>query len=78
MTDIIEANFSQVKEILQKNKDEIIKAITVEKNKEITRLLEEAKAKDVQINDLKKKEGELKGKEEMVANLNQRIEKLQE
>ena len=32
MTDIIEANFAQIKDILQTHKEEVIKAITQEKN----------------------------------------------
>ena len=35
MTDIIEANFSQIKAILEKHKNDVIDAITQEKNKEI-------------------------------------------
>ena len=35
MTDIIEANFSQIKSILEKHKNDVIDAITQEKNKEI-------------------------------------------
>jgi hypothetical protein len=38
MTDIIETNFFQIKEILQQNKQEVIKAITTEKNKDIAKL----------------------------------------
>jgi hypothetical protein len=38
MTDIIETNFSQIKEILQQNKQEVINAITTEKNKDIALL----------------------------------------
>jgi hypothetical protein len=38
MTDIIETNFSQIKEILQQNKQEVINAITTEKNKDIAQL----------------------------------------
>ncbi len=36
------------------------------------------KAKDAQINNLKLKEGELKGKEEVIATLNRNLEKLQQ
>ena len=64
MTEIIEANFSQIKDILQshkedvikaisKEKEEVIKAITQEKNKEISDLKSEIKAKEAQINILK-------------------------
>jgi hypothetical protein len=60
MTEIIEANFSQIKDILQSYKEDIIKAITKEKedslkalaqekNKEISELKSEIKAKEVQI-----------------------------
>jgi hypothetical protein len=53
MTDIIEANFSQIKEILEKHKDEMIKVITQKNEKEIINLKQELKAKDIQINNLK-------------------------
>jgi hypothetical protein len=60
MTEIIEANFSQIKDILQTHKEDIIKAITKEKedaikaitqekNTEISELKSEIKAKEVQI-----------------------------
>ena len=85
MTDIIETNFSQIKEILQQNKQEVINAITLEKNKDIAKLEGELKdlrndlkAKDAQINKLSSKEGELRGKDELIANLNLNIEKLQQ
>jgi len=38
MTDIIETNFFQIKEILQQNKQEVINTITKEKNKDIAKL----------------------------------------
>ena len=57
MTDIIEANFSQIKDILEKHKDDVIKAIMQEKNKEIAELKNEIKAKEIQINHLILKEG---------------------
>ena len=63
MTDIIEANFAQIKDILEKHKDEVIKAITQEKNKEITDLKSDIKAKDARIISLASKEGELRGKD---------------
>ena len=53
MTEIIEANFSQIKDILQKNKEDVIKAITEEKNKEINELKNKIEAKEVEINSLK-------------------------
>ena len=56
MTEIIEANFSQIKDILQSNKEDIIKAITKEKEdaikslaQEITDLKSKLDAKEVQI-----------------------------
>jgi Na+/phosphate symporter len=76
MTDIIEANFTQIKDALQKVKEDVIKAITQEKNKEIAELKTDIKAKEVQIQSLKLKEGELKGKDELIANLNKNIDKL--
>jgi cell division protein FtsB len=51
-------------------------AINNEKNKEISELKSNIKAKEVQINDLKQKEGELKGKDDMIANLKQSNDKL--
>ena len=70
MTDIIESNFSQIKDILQQNKEEVIYAITKEKNKDITKLEAEiknlkndVKAKDDEIIKLSSKNGELKGKD---------------
>ena len=60
MTDIIEANFSQIKDILQSHKEDVIKAITKEKevliqekNKEILDLKGDIKAKELQIQTLK-------------------------
>ena len=45
MTDIIEANFSQMKDILEQHKDDVIKAITQQKEKEIASLKNDIKAK---------------------------------
>lgn len=73
MTEIIEANFSQIKEIMQENKEDLIKAITQEKNKEIAELKNELRAKEEKMLSLKLKEGELKGKDEVIASLNLRI-----
>jgi Na+/phosphate symporter len=44
MADIIEANFSQIKDILEKDKQDVINAITKEKNKEISDLKSKIKA----------------------------------
>ena len=56
-------------------------AITQQKNKEITKLetelkdlKNEVKAKDAEINKLTLKEGELKGKDEVIATLNRNID----
>ena len=49
MTDIIEANFSQIKDILQSHKEDIIKAITKEKEEAIKSLAQE---KNKEISDL--------------------------
>ena len=46
MTEIIEVNFSQIKDILYQHKEDLIKAITQEKNKEVLELKSELKAKD--------------------------------
>ncbi len=82
MTDIIETNFSQIKDILHQNKQEVINAITTEKNKDIAKLEGELKdlrndikAKDEKINKLTLKEGELRAKDELIATLNLNIEK---
>ncbi len=69
LTDIIESNFSQIKQTLQEFKDDIIRSVNLQKSQEI-------KAKDLEINRLKVKEGELKGKEEMILNLNRRLDHL--
>jgi hypothetical protein len=57
MTDIIEVNFSQITDILKKLKEDVIHAITQEKNKEISELKTEIKVKDEKINILSSKEG---------------------
>lgn len=77
MTDIIEANFSQMKDILDSHKTELIKVITQQKEKEIEKLNKYIKAKDLEINNLKLKEGELKGKDEMIVNLKKHIDTIQ-
>ncbi len=53
MSDIIEANFCQINDIMESHKDEMIKAITQKNEKEITELKKELKAKNLQINKLK-------------------------
>jgi hypothetical protein len=73
MTEIIEAEFSQIKEIMQEHKEDLIKVITQEKNKEIAELKNELRAKEEKMLSLTLKEGELKGKDEVIASLNLRI-----
>ncbi len=70
MTDIIESNFSQIKDILRLNRELVILPITKENNKDITKLEAEIKilkndltAKDSEIKQLSSKVGELKGKD---------------
>jgi hypothetical protein len=70
MTDLIEVNFTHIKDILSQHKEEVIQAITVEKNKEIMELKSDIRAKEVYINELKEKVGELKGKDEVISGLN--------
>ena len=85
MTDIIETNFSQIKDILQQNKQEVINAITKEKNKDIAKLegelkdlRKDLKAKDDRIIKLSEKEGEVRAKDKLIASLNLNIDKLQQ
>ena len=74
MTDIIEANFSQIKDILHQHKEELIMAVTKQKEKEIKMLQNDLKEKEVQINNLKLKEGEMKTKDDLIACLNKKID----
>lgn len=55
-------------------KESIINAITNEKVNEIKELKDQIKAKDIQINDLKIIEGELKSKEKTITVLNREKE----
>ncbi len=75
MTEIIEANFSQIKDILQAHQDKLIETINLKNQKEIAELKQELKVKDIQINNLKQKEGLLQGKEDMIAKLTADLEK---
>ena len=77
MTDIIEANFSQMKDIMERHKNELIKVIKEQKEKEIEKLNKEIKAKDLEINNLKEKAGELKAKDDMIVNLKKHIDTIQ-
>ena len=74
MTEIIEANFSQIKIILEKHKNDVINAITKEKNHEIQELKNEIKEKESIICNLKQKEGQLEGKDEVIATLKHNID----
>ena len=55
MTDMIEANFSEIKDILYQHKNDVIKAI----KQEIADLKKDLEAKNSEINNLKIKEGQL-------------------
>ena len=83
MTDIIETNFSEIEGIINQNKQEVINAITTEKNKDIAKLerelmdlRNELQAKDDLIIKLTLKEGQLQGKDELIASLNLKIDHL--
>jgi hypothetical protein len=67
---MIETKFNEMHERHQRDKEEIIQAIQNERAP--------VAAKDAQINELKSKEGELKGKDEVIATLNRNIEKIQQ
>ena len=67
---MIETKFNEMHERHQRDKEEIIQAI---QNERAT-----VAAKDAQINELKLKEGELRGKDEVIATLNRNIEKIQQ
>ena len=43
MTEIIEVNFSKIKDMLKQNKEEIINAVTTDKNNHISKLEGELK-----------------------------------
>ncbi len=84
MTDIMETNFKQIKNIIEQNKQEVINAITTEKNKDIAKLeaklvdlTNDVKIKDAEIIKLTSIEGELKGKDEFISSINMNIDKLQ-
>ena len=66
INDMIETKFNEMRESHQKDKDDM--AIQNERAN--------IAAKDAQINKLMLKEGELKGKDEVIATLNRNIEKL--
>ena len=70
INDMIETKFNEMRESHQKDKDDIIQAIQNERAN--------IAAKDAQNIKLMLKEGELKGKDEVIATLNHNIEKLQQ
>ena len=70
LNEMIEKKFNEMRESHQRDKEEIIQAI----QNEIASALA---AKDAQINELKIKEGELRGKDEVIATLNRNIEIIQ-
>ena len=53
MQGIIEQTMSEIKMLLDKNKDEIIRAIAIQKNEEIAALTNQLRAKEIEVNDLK-------------------------
>ena len=52
---------------MQKHQDKLIDTINLKNQKEIAELKLELKDKDIQINNLKQKEGLLQGKDDMIA-----------
>jgi cell division protein FtsB len=61
---------------LQKHQDKLIETFNLKNQKEVAELKQDVKAKDIQINNLKQKEGLLQGKDDMIAKLTGDIEKL--
>ena len=68
---MIETKFNEMRESHQRDKEEIIQAI---QNERATALA----AKDAEIKELRLKEGELRGKDEVIATLNRNIDKIQQ
>ncbi len=66
---MIEKKFNEMRESHQRDKEEIIQAI----QNEISTLRTDISAKEAQINELKSKEGEIRGKDEVIATLNRNI-----
>jgi predicted RNase H-like nuclease (RuvC/YqgF family) len=69
LTEMIENKFKEMRESHQKDKEEIIQAIQNERA---------TFAKDAQIKELTLKEGELRGKDEVITLLNRNIETLKQ
>jgi hypothetical protein len=71
---MIEKRFEEMRESHQKDKEEIIQAIENKNLSELARLRSEIIAKDDLIRKLTQIEGELKGKDEVIATLNRNID----
>lgn len=71
---MIEKKFEEMRESHQKDKEEIIQAIENKNLSELSRLRTEIIAKDDIIRKLAQIEGELKGKDEVIATLNRNID----
>ena len=72
--EMIETKFNEMRESHQKDKEEIIQAIENKNLVEIATLRTDISAKDALISKLTLKEGELKGKDEVIATLNRNID----
>jgi hypothetical protein len=66
---MIETKFNEMKESHQRDKEEIIQTI----QNEISTLRTDILAKEAQINEVKSKEVEIRGKDELIAALNRNI-----
>jgi uncharacterized protein HemX len=70
LNEMMEKKFNEMKENHQRDKEEIIQTI----QNEISTLRTDISAKEAQINELKLKEVELRGKDEVIATLNRNID----
>jgi len=69
LNEMIEKKFNEIRESHQRDTEKIIQAI----QNEISTLRTDISAKEAQINELKSKEGEIRGKDEVIATLNRNI-----
>ena len=69
LNEMIETKFNEMKESHQRDKEEIIQTI----QNEISTLRTDILAKEAQINEVKSKEVEIRGKDELIAALNRNI-----
>jgi len=69
LNEMIETKFNEMKENHQRDKEEIIQTI----QNEISTLRTDISAKEAQINEVKSKEVEIRGKDELIAALNRNI-----